>query len=136
MIKPEIVLIFTDKILTPRGGKEYNRAVPPPAGILPVILVTGASRGLGRGVALQLAAQGYSVAINYAGNQPAALEAARLCEAAAKDPRQKFIPLQADIRSGDERERLLKDVWSLFGRLDGLVNNAGVAPKVRADILE
>jgi len=110
--------------------------VPSPSGNPPVILVTGASRGLGRGIALQLAAEGYSVAINYAGNDEAAAETVRLCQTAAKSTGQKFISIRADIGSSSGRERLLKEVLAQFGRLDGLINNAGVAPKVRADILE
>ncbi|HTQ32078.1 MAG TPA: 3-ketoacyl-ACP reductase [Opitutaceae bacterium] len=110
--------------------------MPHPSGNLPVILVTGASRGLGRGMARELAAEGYSVAINYAANQAAAAETAGLCRAAAKTAGQKFIPVQADLRSGADRTRLLQEVLAQFGRLDGLVNNAGVAPEIRADILE
>jgi 3-oxoacyl-[acyl-carrier protein] reductase len=101
-----------------------------------VILVTGASRGLGRGIALELAAQGCSVAINYAGNAAAAAETARLCQQAARGPQQQFLPIQADISSSSARQLLLDETLARFGRLDGLVNNAGVAPKVRADITE
>ena len=101
-----------------------------------VILVTGASRGLGRGIALELAAQGCSVAINYAGNAAAGAETVKLCQQAARDPRQKFIPIQADIGSSSARQHLLDETLARFGRLDGLVNNAGVGPKVRADITE
>jgi NAD(P)-dependent dehydrogenase (short-subunit alcohol dehydrogenase family) len=101
-----------------------------------VILVTGASRGLGRGIALELAAQGCSVVINYAGNAAAAAETVKLCRQAARGPRQKFVPIQADIGSSSARQHLLDETLTRFGRLDGLVNNAGVGPKVRADITE
>ncbi|AWI09318.1 3-ketoacyl-ACP reductase [Ereboglobus luteus] len=104
---------------------------------VPVILVTGASRGLGRGIAVQLATAGCSVAINYAGNLDAANETAALCRAAAPNPAaQRFIPVQADISSADDRRRLVSETLAQLGRVDALVNNAGIAPKIRADITE
>ncbi|OAM87127.1 3-ketoacyl-ACP reductase [Termitidicoccus mucosus] len=105
---------------------------PPPS-----VLVTGASRGLGRGIALQLAAAGCSVAINYAGNRAAADETAALCRAAAPRPdAQRFVPIQADISSAADRRRLVAETLSALGSLDALVNNAGIAPKIRVDITE
>ena len=106
-----------------------------PSPQIAVVLVTGASRGLGRGIALQLAKQGCSVAINFAGNRAAADETAELCRNAA-GPGRKFVPVQADISSKADRERLLRETLAQFGRVDALVNNAGVGPKVRADITE
>jgi 3-oxoacyl-[acyl-carrier protein] reductase len=102
----------------------------------PVILVTGASRGLGRGIAIELARGGYSVAINYAGNVEAANKAKSLCQEVAQSDDQQFITVQADISKTADRQRMLKEIDQKFGRLDGLVNNAGVAPDVRADITE
>ena len=58
----------------------------------PVVLVTGASRGLGRGIALTLAAEGYDLAIHYASNVAAAEETAAACRAAAKDPPSALFP--------------------------------------------
>lgn len=101
-----------------------------------VILVTGASRGLGRGIAIELAAGGYSVAINYAGNKEAALKTVSMCKEAATGSKQLFVPVQADVADPKARADMLKTVLDNFGRLDGLINNAGVAPKVRADITE
>jgi NAD(P)-dependent dehydrogenase (short-subunit alcohol dehydrogenase family) len=100
----------------------------------PVILVTGAGRGLGRGIAVQLAAEGCSVAINYAANRAAAEEAAALCRKASKSPAQEFFPIQADVASRPDRERLVAETLSRLGRIDALVNNAGVAPRARADL--
>lgn len=101
----------------------------------PVALVTGASRGIGRGIALELARRGFSVAINYASNQAAADTCLRLCrEAAAGDAA--FESIQADISQEEDRRRLLDTVIQRFGWLDLLVNNAGIAPRVRADLLE
>jgi NAD(P)-dependent dehydrogenase (short-subunit alcohol dehydrogenase family) len=102
----------------------------------PAALVTGASRGLGRGCALELAKAGFSVAINYAGNKDAAEECRKLCGEAAVENQQRFEIFKADIGSRQEREKLVNDVFAAFGGLDALVNNAGIGPRVRADILE
>ena len=103
---------------------------------LPAILVTGASRGLGRGVAVALARDGHDVAIHYASNRAAADETAELCRAAARDAAQRFVPVAAELASAPQRQALLDAVLAAFGRLDGLVNNAGIAPRQRADITE
>lgn len=97
-----------------------------------VALVTGASRGIGRGVALALAGVGYDVVVNYAANVAAAQEVAGRVEAAGG----RAFPVQADIGSTADRERLVAEAYRAAGRLDLLVNNAGTAPRVRADLLE
>ena len=102
----------------------------------PVALVTGASRGLGRGIALRLAELGFSVAINYAGNDAAAREAASLCATRAEKAGGKFVPIKADIGAADDRLALVDQTLKEFGRIDALVNNAGIGPRVRADITE
>lgn len=104
--------------------------------MIPVALVTGASRGLGRGIALELAKAGWSIAINYAGNRAAADECVTLCRAAARCAEQRFVPVQGDIAQAVQRQALLDGCLSELGRIDSLVNNAGVAPTVRADIVE
>jgi NAD(P)-dependent dehydrogenase (short-subunit alcohol dehydrogenase family) len=83
----------------------------------PVVLVTGSSRGLGRGIALELAAKGCSVAIHYSSNQGAAEKTLIHCRNLAVSEAQRFA------------------AFHHFGRLDALVNNAGMGPRVRADIL-
>jgi 3-oxoacyl-[acyl-carrier protein] reductase len=105
---------------------------------IPVALVTGASRGIGRGIAVALARAGFAVAINYARNTEAAEEAMALCIEASPldDPAGYFLTFQADISSGADRENLLAGLFETFGRVDHLVNNAGVAPKIRSDITE
>ncbi len=99
-------------------------------------LITGASRGIGRGIAEALAAgREMDLMINYAGNEVAAKECREAClEASGGKIRVEIC--QADIGSTDDRKRLLEKVEETFGRLDLLVNNAGVAPTVRADLLE
>jgi NAD(P)-dependent dehydrogenase (short-subunit alcohol dehydrogenase family) len=98
----------------------------------PVALITGASRGIGRGIALALARAGHNVIINYASNIQAAQEVQQQAQAAGA----KAMIIQADIASSIDRKRLADDAWSAFGRIDLLVNNAGIAPTVRADILD
>ena len=102
----------------------------------PVILVTGSSRGLGRGIAERLARSGYSVAINYAANEKAADESRAICERVRQHDEQQFFAVQADVANADDRQRLLAEVLARFGRLDCLVNNAGVAPNTRDDIVD
>jgi len=101
-----------------------------------VSLITGSSRGIGRGIALELAAAGtHHLIINYAGNEAAALECQQLCLEASKGQIRVEIA-QGDISKAADRAALIDFVREKFGRLDLLVNNAGVAPNVRADILE
>jgi len=95
-------------------------------------LVTGASRGIGRGIAIELAKAGYRVAINFAGNAEAAAEALALVRAAGGDG----FTVQGDVAVADDRVRLVAETVKHFGRIDLLVNNAGVAPKVRSDLLD
>ena len=102
----------------------------------PVVLVTGASRGLGRGIALTLAAEGYDLAIHYASNAAAAEETVVACKAVSKDPAQRFLPVSAQLASSEQRSSMIGKVIAELGHLDALVNNAGMAPRVRADITE
>ncbi len=101
-------------------------------------LITGASRGLGRGIALELAALGYDLVINYARHESAAQQTAADCVAAARAAGKEIRAeiCQADIASSADRKRLIQFTKEKFARLDLLVNNAGVAPEVRADILD
>ncbi|MEK7675073.1 MAG: 3-ketoacyl-ACP reductase [Verrucomicrobiota bacterium] len=104
----------------------------------PVALITGASRGIGRGIALELAGLGYDLVINYARQEIAAQQTAAECRrrAAGQGREMRAEPCQADIALAPDRQRLIAFTKTTFGRLDLLVNNAGVAPDARADILE
>jgi 3-oxoacyl-[acyl-carrier protein] reductase len=107
------------------------------ASTAPVALVTGAARGIGRGIAVELARLGFSVAINDISDHAVAEECRTLCAQAAPHPvSASFEFFQADIAQSSERARLLDAVRSRFGWIDLLVNNAGIAPQVRKDILE
>jgi NAD(P)-dependent dehydrogenase (short-subunit alcohol dehydrogenase family) len=100
----------------------------------PVVLVTGAGRGLGRGIALHLAELGMSVAVNDVGNSDAAEETIRLCQERKKNAGQKFAVAPGDIGNGADRECILDSALTSLGRIDALINNAGIGPKVRQDI--
>ena len=103
-----------------------------------VALITGASRGIGRGIALELATLGYDLVINYARNVSAAQQTATDCGSAAQAAGMVIRAeiCQADIASDADRRKLIHFTKEKLTRLDLLVNNAGVAPEVRADILE
>ncbi len=103
---------------------------------LPVILITGASRGLGRGIAVEVARRGYSAVTNYAKDHRSALETISLCNAARLTKDQRFVALQADIGDPKQLRKLVERTLKEFGRIDGLVNNAGIAPEVRRDLTE
>lgn len=87
-----------------------------------VAIVTGASRGIGRAIALELADQGASVVVNYANNTEKAEEVAQQIEAMGR----KALCLKADIRDEKQMKDLVKEVIQTFGGVDILVNNAGV----------
>jgi NAD(P)-dependent dehydrogenase (short-subunit alcohol dehydrogenase family) len=102
----------------------------------PVVLVTGASRGLGRGIALSLARDGKSVAVHFASNRAAAEAAVVECQQCAPSPAQRFLAVGGDISNAADRARIVAETSSAFGRIDALVNNAGMAPRARADIVD
>jgi NAD(P)-dependent dehydrogenase (short-subunit alcohol dehydrogenase family) len=83
-----------------------------------------------------MARRGFSVAINYAGNEQAAAETAGLCEQLRLNPGQRFVPIRADVGEPADRTALLDRTLGSLGRIDALVNNAGVGPRVRADLTQ
>jgi 3-oxoacyl-[acyl-carrier protein] reductase len=87
-----------------------------------VALVTGASRGIGRAIALQLAEAGADVVVNYAGSENAAQEVVTQIEALGR----KAMKLQADVSSWQAADDLVKQTIEAFGKIDILVNNAGI----------
>ncbi|HYN94901.1 MAG TPA: 3-ketoacyl-ACP reductase [Pilimelia sp.] len=98
----------------------------------PAAIVTGASRGIGRGIAVALGGAGYDIVVNYARNAGAAQEVVDgLAELGVR-----AHPVGADISVAADRQRLVDEAVAAFGRIDLLVNNAGVAPDVRADLLD
>src|SRR5690242_6956641 len=87
-----------------------------------VAIVTGASKGIGSGIATALAAAGARVAVNYSSDR----EGAERLVQAITDNRGDAIAVEADVSRAADVARLFKEVNSAFGRLDILVNNAGV----------
>lgn len=105
----------------------------------PVAIVTGGSRGIGKGIALELARIGYDLAITYLGRD----QSGNPTETRALETQDEIQSLgargeaiRADVSDAGKRRMLVDRVKSIFGRCDLLVNNAGVAPSKRLDILE
>jgi enoyl-[acyl-carrier protein] reductase III len=83
-------------------------------------LITGSSRGIGRGIALKLAERGMNVAVNYVSNHAAANDTVAKLQAAGADA----FTIQADVSDPDAVRRMVRNVHSHFGRLDVFVANA------------
>ncbi|MEN8150337.1 MAG: beta-ketoacyl-ACP reductase [Planctomycetota bacterium] len=87
-----------------------------------VAIVTGASRGIGRAIALRLARDGFSVVVNFRGSADAAEAVAGEIRALGTGA----IAVAADVRIREDAERLISSAEAEFGRVDALVNNAGI----------
>jgi NAD(P)-dependent dehydrogenase (short-subunit alcohol dehydrogenase family) len=98
-----------------------------------VAVVTGASRGIGRGIVAELASEGFSVIVNYRSDEASARAACQEAEGRGA-PRALAVP--ADIADLDQGHQLIERALAEFGRIDLWVNNAGVAPESRADLLD
>ena len=97
-----------------------------------VALVTGSSQGIGKAIATRLARQGYAVAVNSRQPEGEVRETLREIDAWGK-PR---LYVQGDVAMAADRHAMVERVVQEFGRIDLLVNNAGVGPAIRRDILE
>jgi 3-oxoacyl-[acyl-carrier protein] reductase len=115
-----------------RPGAPHNRSLAMPAPLSSrTALVTGASRGIGRAIALALAAAGSDVAVNYRERKAQAEETADAIRALGR----KTVALQADVSSADAVAGLIRQTEAALGPVDILVNNAGVAVRRGLDDL-
>jgi len=89
-----------------------------------IALVTGASRGIGHAIALRLAGDGFDIVVNYAGNTAKAQETVAAIEGLGR----KAVAIQADVADADAVARLFDGAVAAFGRIDVVVNSAGVMP--------
>jgi 3-oxoacyl-[acyl-carrier protein] reductase len=87
-----------------------------------VALVTGASRGIGKAIAISLAEAGADVVVNYAGSEEAASEVVKQIEALGR----KSFKIKADVGVSAQVDDMVKQVIDAFGKIDILVNNAGI----------
>jgi 3-oxoacyl-[acyl-carrier protein] reductase len=87
-----------------------------------IALVTGASRGIGREIALELARQGANVAVNYSGSEAKANEVVDLIKELGRDA----FAIQCDVSNSEAVTNMIKETIERFGKLDVLVNNAGI----------
>lgn len=100
---------------------------------MPVALITGGNRGIGLGISRQLVSDGFAVSILATREEPAEV-LAELRELAGNASRVRYI--RGSVAEPTDHARFIGDAVDAWGRLDVLVNNAGVAPSVRADLLE
>ena len=97
-----------------------------------VALVTGAGRGIGRAIAIALGERGWRVLVNYRADADSAASCVAEIEGAGGEAR----AIQADVAASEGRATLLREALGAWGGVDLLVNNAGMAPRQRVDILE
>src|SRR6266705_989135 len=97
-----------------------------------VAIVTGGSRGIGRAIAVALGGEGFDVVVSFAKN----VEAAESVKGEIEGLGAGVLLVRGDVSVGADRRRIVDQTLEAFGRIDLLVNNAGIAPDVRADILE
>src|SRR5688572_19661310 len=97
-----------------------------------VALITGGSRGIGLGIATTLAKAGFDLAINGVRPREAVQDTITLLQSLGA----RILYCQADIANKESRAKMLDEIETEFGRLNILINNAGIAPRERKDILE
>ncbi len=102
-----------------------------------VALITGSTQGIGKAIALELAKIGFSVVINGASTKELSEEYKNILKKIYKeDLKEKSLYIQADVSKREDREKLLNKIKQKFRRIDVLVNNAGVGPIKRGDLLD
>ena len=102
-----------------------------------IALVTGAGQGIGRGIVLELAKNGFDIAgMDIIFNPDNKGKGLFEVKDKAEELGAEFLPIQADISSLNDHKKIINKTLDKFGKIDLLVNNGGVAPKVRLDILE
>ena len=94
-------------------------------------IVTGASRGIGRAIAAELASLGANVVVNYSGSEAAALETVKLCETeynkqTFETKKPEAIAVKANVADSAECESMMQTAMDQFGAIDIMVNNAGI----------
>jgi len=99
---------------------------------LKVAIITGSGRGIGRGIAIQLAQAGWTIVVNDIGNPEPPIETLELVRQEGSDG----VVIMANITSGPDRQRLVDETLEKYGQIDLLVNNAGIGPRVRMDMLD
>lgn len=101
-----------------------------------VALITGSTHGIGKAIALELARNGYAIVINGASTKELSEEYLQeLKEIFDGDLEGSFVYIRADLSKKEDREKIVQKTRNKFGRIDVLVNNAGVGPSERNDIL-
>jgi NAD(P)-dependent dehydrogenase (short-subunit alcohol dehydrogenase family) len=98
----------------------------------PIAIITGGGRGIGKGISLALAERGWNIVLNYRRDADSALETAQSIEQFGVTA----LPVQADLAQAADRQALIDQTLARFGRVDLLVNNAGMAPRQRVDLLD
>lgn len=109
-----------------------NKTGRNPDSISPAALITGGSRGIGLGIAVELAKAGFNLAVNGVRDPGKVVQALD----ALKEYGGKVVYIKGDISKSTDRNLIYETVISQFGQLNVLINNAGVAPRERKDILE
>lgn len=99
---------------------------------LKVAIITGSGRGIGRGIAIQLAKAGWTIVINDIGNPDPPAETLELIRKEGADG----MVVLANITLEPERQKIMTETINKYGQIDLLVNNAGIGPRVRMDMLE
>lgn len=121
--RPSMTSLIKRKIIvTVKKQREEKHMSESTEKITRAAIVTGAGRGIGRAIAVELARHGYHILVDYAGNASAAEETVALCQAEGVDA----FAVQADVSDEEAVKGLVKRALERFGRIDVLINNAGI----------